>query len=199
MIDGNNRKEYGTDRLTTDLNLQIAAAKMLLTPLCEGRNVYGVHGTPYHDSLDMKADKLLIEQLGGTYWGALKNAKIGGTNLIFNLCHGVKGGTIYRSTKMDRELLFVLAAEAAQKIDFHIDLFIRGHFHFYGEVAQEANRFLQVPCWCDWIPYPPSLSLYGRMQPDIGGAIILIHEDDTITVVPKTYPLPGIAQRPVDA
>jgi len=196
MNDGGNRKEFARDRMTADLNQQVRASIMMLSPLCEGRKVYGVHGTGYHDSLDMKSEKYLIEELakigaGGRYWGPFKNAKVNGS--VVNVSHGEGGALIYRATKSDRELLHALAGEAAGKIKDHVDLFARAHLHFYGYLDNGVNRYLAVPCFTDWIPYKFSLKLYGR-QPDIGFVIAIFDGPGEITIKRYLFELPGIAQ-----
>jgi hypothetical protein len=193
VVDGTNRKEYGRDRMVTDLNLQILAARQLLEPVTKGRKFFGVSGTGYHDSLDFRAEESLIKDLDGTYWGLLRNIKLKGTKVVLNVSHGRGGGTLYRSTKGDKELLFILAAEAAKKIDFHVDCFVRGHLHFYGYIDQAVNSYLACPGWTDWIPYPPSLGLIGK-QPDIGFVIMLINNKNEISIKRKLFPLPNIAQ-----
>jgi len=57
LIQGGNRKENGAGSLPVALDEQVEAAKILLTPICKGRKVLSVLGTPYHTSLDMDAEK----------------------------------------------------------------------------------------------------------------------------------------------
>jgi len=200
LIDGGNRKEYARDRMSADLDNQVKAAIKLFLPVCLGKQVFGVHGTGYHDSLDMKAEKYIIEELakkggGGKYWGPFRNFRVNGH--VVNVSHGQGGALIYRATKSDRELLHALAGEAAGKIKDHIDLFIRAHLHFYGYLDNGCNRYLACPCFTDWIPYKYSLKLYGR-QPDMGFVIVIFEEDGEITVKRTLFDLPGIAQVPED-
>lgn len=197
LIDGNNRKAYGRERMTADLDIQSMVGVSMLAPVCKGRKVVGVRGTDYHSSREVNAERYIIDALGGVYGGRLRNYKLTGTPVTVNVSHGEGGSLIYRATKADRELLFLLAAEAAKKINFHVDLMIRGHLHYFGYLDQGINRYLSVPCWCDWIPYRPALRLYGR-QPDIGWVILLVTEDGDIMVRRKLYPLPNTAQKEHD-
>lgn len=194
IIDGTNYFEQGASRLTADKDIQAEAAKLVLKPLVKEREFYGFLGSPYHDSKNGKIEKHVIEceELGGKCLGVLANTKLRDTNRILNLAHGVGGSLIYRATKSDRELLFVLAAEAAKKIDFHVDLFVRAHLHFFGFLDQGINSYLQLPGWSDWIPYKFSLTVYGR-QPDIGWVILLVDTDDNFHIIKKLYPLPQIS------
>lgn len=199
LIDGNNRKEFGRDRITTDIDIQAEAALKWLMPFCEGRRVFGISGTGYHDSVDSRKEHGIIENLGTNkgdgYWGPYKNVRMNGS--VISVSHGQGGALIYRATKSDRELLHALAGEASGKIPCHIDLFVRAHLHFFGYLDNGPNAYLAVPCFCDWIPYKFSLMLYGR-QPDIGMVITVIDKDGAILPKKILFPLPGVAQRPAE-
>lgn len=197
LIDGNNRKEYGRDRMTAEIDIQTQAAKQHLESFLEGRDFYGVSGSPYHNSLDTDAERMVVESLGGTFWGPIKNIKLKKTNIHCNICHGKGGNYIYRGTLSDKQLMFVKLAEAEKKINFHIDLFVRGHLHFYHYLDSNTNAYLNCPCATDWIPYPPALGLYGR-QIDLGWVVVMFSEDK---IFPHKflYPLPNIAQTPLEA
>ena len=197
LIDGNNPREYGRDRTTSDINMQIMGAKQIIEPIKKNRDFFGVKGTDYHSGSIVDAEQELIAQLNGVYWGRLKNIKLRNTNVHFNISHGEGGAFIYRATKADRELLFMKVAEAERKINFHIDLFVRGHLHYFGYLKMNTNAYLACPAWVDWIPYRPALGLYGR-QVDIGGVIVIINDDDKITPIEFLYPLPNMAQNPME-
>lgn len=190
LIDGNNRKEYGADRMVVDLNLQIEAAEKVLYPVVKGRKFFAVSGSPYHDSLDTKSSKAIVEHFGGQFLGMLANLSFNG--VIVNVAHGVGGGLTYSSTKGDKEILWVESSKAKGRLP-NIQLMVRGHLHHFKYVESSDMAYLFLPGWTDWIPYKPSLGLYGR-QPDIGWVIMLITDKGEIRFVKKIYPPPNIAQ-----
>jgi hypothetical protein len=178
--------------LTADLSEQIEACVELLGPLCGERKVVAVSGTKYHQSLDVKLHKVIAEKLGGECLGLLGNVKLKGTNITARLLHGDSAASIYRSTVMDRELLFQRAAEALKKAP-KVDITIAGHWHWYAYLELADKRWLQVPGWITWFPWKGTS--YARMQPDIGGVVILIDENDRIEVRPILFPAVHIADK----
>jgi len=195
IIDGGNRKEYGQRLVTADLGLQVDAAVAFLRPLVKNREFFGVTGSMYHNSLDMDAEAEIIKQLGGTFLGRLRNLQLkecGGFTI--NVAHGEGGNYIYKGTKEDRELLWAKVLEGNNVLDFHIDLFARGHLHYYGYMERKNQAYIACPCWTDWIPYRPSLMLYGR-QPDIGWVILQVARDGDFRLRKKLYQPPNIVQK----
>ncbi|OGM09502.1 hypothetical protein A2Z67_00175 [Candidatus Woesebacteria bacterium RBG_13_36_22] len=197
MLHGQNRKEVGINLISTDLNIQKRAAEELLKPILKGRKSYWVSGSGYHASTPgHNPDEGLCESLGKepdtyTQWlGTVANLKIG--KRIFNLSHGGSGAFIYRETAMAREIVFSKVAFANGKLP-KIDMFIHGHFHWFCYLHEQDAHFLQLPCWMAYEPITLYTKNYTRFQPDIGGAIILIDEEERILVWHFMYPLPHIA------
>lgn len=189
LCQGNNRKQWGAGTLTSDLSTQARAAVQLLKPLCEGKKVYGVIGSGYHDSLDVHLDALVIHELGGTCVGELANLKFKELDHVINIAHGVGGGAIYTGTSADKEAIMADLGAARGKIP-KLSLIIRGHLHHYWYHEDHSIRFLQLPCWQAWYPFKALLKNYGKRQPDIGGVVVEIGDD--ITVHRYLYPTPHL-------
>jgi hypothetical protein len=98
---------------------------------------------------------------------------------------------VYRESLMGREILWSKWAEALQK-QGRIDIFIRGHWHQSIVLITAGVTYIQIPSWCCFIPWHGSLLLYSRAQPDIGGMLLYIDEDDRVSVKDIQYPLPHV-------
>lgn len=173
LVDGLNPKQQGRFQMPCDYNEQIDACIQLLEPLIRGKKVFGVSGSPYHTSSVFETEKIIVENLNGEFLGTIKTLNYHGFNI--NIAHGVSQAIIYRLTLMDREVLFSQIAEGLDKIH-KIDIFIRGHWHFavYINYPAFGKSYVQVPCWQAFVPVRPYLLIYGRSQPDIGGALLFL-------------------------
>ena len=193
LIHGNNRREWGTSLMTPNLNLQLRACIKLLEKHLEGKKIVGVTGSKYHDSIDFRIEREIIERLGGKFLGMMAIFPIKKTKLHALVLHGTGGSAIYKETIMRREALFLQAAEGRGDIPIHIDIRIAGHWHYFSHIHIDGQHILQVPGWTDWIPWKGVLSNYGSRIPHIGGCIILIDDDDKIEVKEFLYKRPMIA------
>lgn len=192
LVHGNNRKEGGRMTMTPDLDCQEDACVQLLEPMTEGREVYAVSGSKYHDSWDVRIDRKIVKRLDGKHLGMLANLPLKGTDKIIQIQHGQSGSAIYREMVMGRYQLFMSAAEGRGKLPFHVDMVIMGHWHFFTHLHNESGHMVQLPCWQDWMPWRGTLQFYGKMQPDIGFCIILIDENDRFMVLPFLYQRPMV-------
>jgi len=174
LIQGSHRAEGSRELLTADLDEQMEAAIKLLEPLCKGRKVAAVSGTKYHQSFDMRVHKLIAERLGGKYFGRMGNIKLKGTGVKVRILHGSSRASIYRSSVMDREILFQRAAEALKKVP-SVKAIIAAHWHWYAHLELEDRHWIQVPAWMAWFPWEETG--YARMQPSIGGVFLTVTSD----------------------
>jgi hypothetical protein len=193
-LHGTNRKEYGMNLMTEDLEIQKIAACQLLAPLVKYRNFIALSGSLYHESLDTRVHKDIAEKLGGKYAGLLWNGKLQGTNRTMNIAHGVSGAAIYRTTVMDREGHLMLQAQALGKLE-KFDLIVRAHWHYFIHIHFAQQHLIQLPCWICWEPNKIYVRYYGRMQADIGGVILNIDEKDRISVWHYLYKTVHIADK----
>jgi hypothetical protein len=120
------------------------------------------------------------------------NAQFEPSERVFNISHGESAAYIYREMLMGREALFQKYSEALGKIP-HIDVIVRGHWHQFIYIHAHGQHMLQLPCWVAFEPNKIFLKSYGKMQPDIGGAIVFIDNNDRVRVWHFLYPAVHIA------
>jgi len=193
-LHGTNRKEFGKNLITSELPIQEDVAVVLLKQIVKDRKFFIISGSGYHQSLDSKVHKSIAkrEELKGTFLGALANLRLKPSNRIMNITHGVSSAAIYRTTIMDRDGMFFLQAQASGKLP-KVDIAVHGHWHSFIYIHTAQHHLIQLPCWMGWEPSRPYLKYYGKMQPDIGGVILMIDDKDRILVWHYLYPLPHIS------
>ncbi len=195
LVDGPNRKGFGRLLMTQDLNEQIEMAVELLKPLCVGRKVYGIEGSGYHVLPGgVSADQMVVQLLGGHWKGPLCVGRFAPSKLVWNIQHGQSGAMIYRETVLAREQIFMNAAAGLGKIEF-THVMVRGHWHWFYFDATNGQWKIQVPAWACFVPNRVYLKSYGKMQPDIGGVIVQITDEDRLVMREFLYPLPKIADQ----
>lgn len=192
LLQGVHRKEYGKDLMTADLADQMEACLKLLEPLCKGKRVAAVSGTKYHEAMDLRIYKTLARRLKGKYLGTLGHLRLRGTKLIFRLLHGDSSASIYRTTVMDRELLFQRAAENLGRIP-PATVTVGGHWHWFAHLRFVDRQWVQAPAWMVWFPWKGTN--YARMQPDLGGVVLLVSDEDKVEVHPVVFATINIADR----
>lgn len=188
---GTNHKEGGANLMDVNLSLQKEAYIKLVEPHLGGRDFFTLTGSKYHESIDSNVQFDLAKRLKGKYLGAIANLHLKGTRRVINVAHGVGGAMIYRATVMDREGLFQLASMACDRIP-KIDVIVRGHLHNFIHLHLPHQHIIQLPCWVAYEPNKIMLKSYGKMQPDIGGCVLFVDDEDRITVHHYLYPSPRI-------
>ncbi|MHA2164006.1 MAG: hypothetical protein ACXABF_16445 [Candidatus Thorarchaeota archaeon] len=195
-IQGCNPKEGGVSSLTPDMNYQKEGFVEVMKPLVKDRILHQFSGTKYHEALNVKihsdtTDSLRKFAKKAIFHGKFANIKFEGTEKIANCAHKATGATIYPTTMIDRELVFVQMAAGGDKIP-RADYFIRGHLHRFMHIDDGVMHGIQLPGWQSWYPLGDSVRLYGRVQPDIGGVILLIDKMDRTIILHFLYPTPKI-------
>lgn len=195
--EGQNRKEFGRHLTVTDINAQLDMAEAARKPYYDGRKIVGVCGSGYHQTLQASLDQLLIKRLGGKWGHEMVNCDIIGTDVIANLTHSSGGAIIYKMTAADRESIFQDAAESL-KLDYHVGLHIRGHWHWYGHMENESRHVVYTPCWkLLFLIAKKSSGMWAKHIPSIGGVVITIEGKD-IQVEKHCYPYVSMVDKPVE-
>lgn len=201
LIHGQNHKEAGAGLISTNLNEQIQLGEIVLTPLLKGRSSHWVGGSRYHNSVkgmyieQELCAKFKVGKVSNAEWyGPIANLKVKPFDKIINLTHGGGRAAYYRETLAAREMVYGKVAEVNEKLP-RIDMYIHGHFHWFNYMHQANVHHLQLPGWTAYEPVPLFTPSYTRMQPDIGGCLILFDENGRVTVWHYTYPLPHIADK----
>jgi predicted phosphodiesterase len=186
IIQGTNKKTFGNDLVTANLEEQRVMATEYLRPICKGRKIYGVSGTDYHQSLDTEIERAIINDLGGEYFGKMAWLTIPDSRRVLNLAHESAKATIYPFSAMEREATGMMKAYGEGKIPYRPDVIIRGHRHLFGHLHTSTYHFILVPSFQVW--YPFRTAYYGNLQSDIGIVILFIDQQDRIIVHHYTKP-----------
>lgn len=190
LCQGNNRKEFGRDLTVAELKAQADVAASMLASACQGRTVFGVSGSRYHNAMEVSLDRMVTEQVGGKFLGMLKHLRINGTDHVIQVAHGGSGGgVLYEGTLLDRDVGLMLRAEGEQKFDFHVSMIVRGHRHRYAYFETETGAYLALPCWQTWTPWSPMVEKFGKRQPSIGGVCVDFGPDGRVQHHKRVYPL----------
>lgn len=195
VLHGQNPIEMGTMIVSPNMDEQVDAAVEILDLLVyrkdlPRRKLYMFCGSRYHRSLrGHHPEKDVCDRLGGVWKGPMKNMKFPPSERVFNIAHGESAAYIYREMILGREILFAKSAEGLGKIK-KIDAFVRGHWHTFIHLHEKKIHFFLVPGWMAYEPSRPYLQSYGKMQPEIGGVITFIDDEDRIDV--KHYLMPEI-------
>jgi len=191
---GANLKEGGVFMMTTDMNEQVEMATSLLKPLCKGKKVGVWSGTPYHEARDFRIHQLLAEYLDGKFYGSISNMRLEPTKKIVNVAHATTQAMVYPETVLSRDILFMKEAEALQKL-YKIHAIVRAHRHSYVEIHKHDVHYISLPCWEAFTPYYKNVQWYFKNQPDIGGALMLIDDQERLRFMHFLYACPKIADR----
>lgn len=183
LANGNERKEFGQGTVTTSLPEQVKSCVEMLRPVTFGRRVHGVQGSPYHQALECSLDQMIVEELGGTFHGKLANILLEGPERVLFLSHGDSASLLYRETDLARESVYMDAIE--RMMGWHIDLVVRGHWHWFYTGKNRSRKFVQCPGWKLWFPW--KTKLWAKMVPDIGGVLIRVTKR-TVTAEERLYP-----------
>ena len=193
LIHGQNPIERGTQLLTTDFNEQIRMFLELAKPKAIGRKNHFVSGSGYHRGVrGGSPDEVIcnvineMDNTEGIWHGPLALGPFEPSQKTFFISHGESQAFIYRAQVIDRENLHMNAAIGLEKIP-KIHAVINGHWHCSEYHMINRQHHIQVGCWCAFLPWRGSMKLYPRMQPDIGGTIVKITDDDEIIVKEYVY------------
>lgn len=203
IIHGGNVIDRGVQLMSANLDDQENAGVDLLLKPAKGRRLFFWSGSGYHISTkahnterDICMNKRLAEVAESTHWmGPVSIMSFPPSEKKFLVHHGQSAAYIYRTMLMSREALYVREAMAMGKVP-PIDVIVKGHWHQFLHVHENQMHSIQLPCWCMFIPWKGSLLSYGKHQPDIGGVITILDEEDRLRVWHYLYPLPHLIDVP---
>jgi hypothetical protein len=201
LMHGQNPYERGSGLMSTNMNEQIELVEYAARPLVKDRISHWVSGSGYHNSVRGMAvekevcDRLCKEGVSETTWhGPIANLRIKPFGKVINLTHGGGAAAYYRETLEAREIIYGKAAAIDKKLE-KIDIYVRGHFHWFNHLHQSNTHYVQIPCWTAYEPVPMWTKNYVRYQPDIGAALLMFDQEGRLTVWPFLYPLPHIVDK----
>lgn len=184
VIDGHQRAQRGTELSLPMLQDQAACAveviqEFLRRARIRRAKIYGVQGTEYHDGKAAEQAEFVYYMLGcevypgrgtGRWSHEVLDLDVDGINI--NFAHGISVSSgIYRSTAIDREVLF--ASLAAKEGRGSVDVVVRSHAHYFVHVEFANRHAIITPCWQLQTRYMRKRSVY-RMIPDIGAIVLCV-------------------------
>ena len=193
---GCNPFEGGIETITPDVDYQLDACEELMKPLVKDRIYHQFSGTKYHEVLNFRIHRELVRRLKSeakeaVFQGKVANIGLRGTKKVLNCAHAATSAMIYPAGVIDRELLFAKVAMLEGKIP-KFDYLIRGHLHKFLHIDYPDIHGVQLPAWQAWYPLGDKVRLYGRTQPDIGGALLLIDKKNRSILLHFVYPCPHL-------
>ncbi|MEM4720504.1 MAG: hypothetical protein QXT73_00405 [Candidatus Methanomethylicaceae archaeon] len=182
LTHGSNVLRRGRFTVTPDLEVQVNAAIEVLRPLKGKTKILGVRGSGYHTSSDYDLEKVIVEELGGTWMGRFAAVQFGNFETKFLLIHDASHSMIYKMTPLERDRRELDISISRGKFPFHPDVWVFGHVHkasAYCENFQNSTRWtVTLPCWQAWWPeWKGTSKVIGAKMPDLGTGIIELEED----------------------
>lgn len=193
-VAGVNIKESGLGMLTTDIDEQVDAALNLLEPLCKNKRVGVWSGTHYHEAADFRVHKVIAEALDGTFFSNISNFKLEPTQKVANIAHHTTEAMVYWETALARDMMFYREAVSLNKL-YKTNIIIRAHRHRFAELHRYDLHYLTLPAWQVFVPYEKAVRWYFRFIPDIGGAVMLLDDQERIRTMHFLYDTPHIADK----
>jgi hypothetical protein len=185
------RDPWSTKLCASNINDQIRAAVQLLTPLRKRtKHMYLTAGTKYHNLDYADAEQLVADKLHAKHLPWL-NLRIGGK--LINAVHGHTTAFVYRSTNLEREIMFAAQAEVAHQTP-RPDILIRSHIHFFITVMFRETLALFTPSW--QLPDESlaiRLASFYKPHPILGAVMLEINGRDKsppAEVIPLAYDTP---------
>lgn len=194
-VDGANVAGFGKGQITTDLKIQKEAITTLLGPHIKDRKLRAVTGSDYHvRAVTANIDEDITEdKLGGKHKGFICNLRFPPSDKIFNIAHDISLATVYKSTPVNKEMVFSQAAQGLKLLPVdHYDIIVRGHIHDFFYIHDRRMHGFTTPCWKCYHPIKGRTRYHARQIPAIGGVIVYITDHDRIIVEEHLYPTPHV-------
>lgn len=146
-------------------------------------------GTKYHESRAGQGEmhRELVEKLNqrgvpAKYMHQISYVELeGGLNVLTEekrtrrifIAHEAPTALIYPATLMSRDINWCLQAQASGTT-LPVDAIIRAHLHTWLHVDHSGIHAVQLPAWQGHIPYKSTIKYFFKLQPSLGGAMMLM-------------------------
>ena len=185
---------------------QVDAAYTLLAPVCEGKRVYVIRGTEWHDGKAAENVEMLAKRLGAipdpetgqsSWWELYLD--LGGPVAHFAHHVGVSSVPWYEATVPLRDTLLELSElwrEYADKMP-NVRLVVRSHRHRFVHVQVPPDlQVVVTPGWQLKTAYAHKKAT--SMLPQVGW-VLVEYDGKDVVVKPRTYKLPALHVEPAYA
>lgn len=160
---------------------QIRLAADLLEPVCKNRKLLVWRGTQYHEYPKGvgEAHLELVNRLRGRgvdaeFMGAHSYIELVGpkrTRRLF-VAHEAPTGLVYPATLMSRDIMWATMGGGDKTLE--VDGIVRAHLHHWLHVDHSGKHAVQLPCWLAHTPYKQTIKYFFKLQPTIGGTVIVM-------------------------
>jgi hypothetical protein len=184
---GLNPREEGAYRFLT-LPDQLELTTQLIMDLLGDRKedviVLNWKGTMYHElragsgEMHLELTKRLEEEgVHSEFMGDASYIEVEGVERLrrFFVAHESPQALVYPATLMSREIDWLLKSQATGDA-LACDASIRAHIHRWLHLDHDGIHAVSLPCWLAWTPWKATIKYFFRLQPSIGGALLLIDE-----------------------
>lgn len=160
-------------------------------------------GTTYHESKAGEGEmhKRLIEKLQSRgipaeYMYQVSYVELHGGKSIHTgekrmrrifVAHEAPTALCHPATLMSRDIDWCLQSQASGN-SFPVDAIIRAHIHNWLHVDHSGIHAIQLPCWIGHVPYKSTVKYFFKLQPVLGGAMMLMDEYGRLQFWGGSYP-----------
>lgn len=184
LLGGLNPKDEGK-YITCDIRDQVRMATQGLAEIAKDRITYIVSGTKYHSIPRGEGEPeedvaIRLRDMGfkAHFLGDMAYVEVNGMKRkrrIF-IAHESATGLVYPATLMSRDVNWTLQSYAQGKTP-RVDAIVRAHLHHWLYIDQSRIHCVQLPGFMALTPYQQTIKYYFKLQPDIGGALMLADEE----------------------
>lgn len=160
-------------------------------------------GTKYHESKAGQGEmhKELVNKLNergvpAKYMHQTSYVELdGGHNILTEkkrlrrifIAHEAPTALVYPATLMSRDINWCLEAQASGAT-LPVDAIIRAHLHTWLHVDHSGIHAVQLPAWLGHVPYKSTIKYFFKLQPTLGGAMMLMDEYGRLQFWGGSYP-----------
>lgn len=103
------------------------------------------------------------------------------------ISHEAPTALVYPATLMSRDINWCLQGQATGST-LPVDAIIRAHIHNWLHVDHSGIHAVQLPCWQGHVPYKSTIKYFFKLQPTLGGAMMLMDEYGRLDFWGGSYP-----------
>lgn len=101
--------------------------------------------------------------------------------------HEAATGLVYPATLLSRDITWALESEASNA-SLPVDAIVRAHLHHWLHVDHSGKHAVQLPCWLGHTPYNKTIKYFFKLQPTLGGAMMVMDEYGRLDFWGGSYP-----------
>lgn len=103
------------------------------------------------------------------------------------IAHEAPNALVYPATLMSRDINWCLQSGASGNT-LPVDGIIRAHLHNWIHVDHSGIHAVQLPCWQGHMPYKSTTKYFFKLQPTLGGAMLLMDDYGRLNFWGGSYP-----------